>query len=375
MPVELDFTEEQEMLRQMVRGVCATASDLDAVRAMEDDPTGYDPELWNQLAELDLLGLLLPEEYGGSGMTMMEGVIVHEELGRSLAPTPLFVSSVLGAGAILRAGSDAQKSEWLPRVCDGSTLLSVAWLEATGGYRPAGIKTVAEAAGDVFTVTGTKRHVFFAAAADRLVVLANSGDEIDLFLVDPKGPGVEMTQKHSIASDTQYDVTFDGAPAERLGDAGSGWVNWHHVMLEGAVLAAAQANGGADYAQEITVQYTKDREQFDKPLGAFQALQHNMADSQTAIEGAKLLTYEAAWSHATGRPIRSLAPMVKMFATQTYRDTTAMAQQIWGGVGFTNEYDIQLFFRRAKSLQINWWDTQKCEELIATAVLDEEPAA
>lgn len=372
MPLELDFNEEQEMLREMVRGVCSSASDLQAVRDLEDDPTGFSRDFWAQLAELDLLGLLLPAEYGGSGMSMIEGVVVYEELGRSLAPTPHFVSCVLGAGALVEAGSDAQKSEWLPQMAKGDAILSIGWLEDSGGYRPAGIATVAEGAGDSVTLTGTKRHVFFAAAADRLVVLARSGEDVDLFLVDPSHDSVSMVQKNSIASDCQYDVTFAGTPAERIGDAGTGWANWHRVMLQGAILAAAQANGGAEYAQEITVQYAKDRHQFDKPLGAFQALQHDLADAQTALDGAKLLTYEAAWSHATGRPIRRLAPMVKMFSGQTYRDITAMAQQIWGGVGFTNEYDIQLFFRRAKSLQINWWDTQVCEELVAAAVLDEE---
>ena len=137
------------------------------------------------------------------------------------------------------------------------------------------------------------------------------------------------------------------------------------------VLAAAQANGGAEYALEITVQYSKDREQFDKPLGAFQALSHYMADAKTVIDGSKTLTYEAAWAHSTGRSIRKLAPMAKLFACNSFRDTTAMAQQIFGGVGFTLEYEIQLYFRRAKQLQLSWNDTRRCEDLIAAAVLDE----
>jgi len=132
--------------------------------------------------------------------------------------------------------------------------------------------------------------------------------------------------------------------------------------------------GGADKALEITNQYAKDRKQFDKPLGAFQAISHYLADAVTAIDGGRTLVYEAAWARSEGKDIARLAPMAKLFACQTYRDMTAMCQQVWGGVGFTIEYDIQLFFRRAKQLQITWWDTRYLEELIAADVLDRSAA-
>ncbi|MEI2697172.1 MAG: acyl-CoA dehydrogenase family protein [Microthrixaceae bacterium] len=140
------------------------------------------------------------------------------------------------------------------------------------------------------------------------------------------------------------------------------------------ILAAALANGGAEYALDITVQYSKDREQFDKPLGAFQALSHYMADAKTALDGAKLITYEAAWAHSKGQSLASLAPMAKSCSCASYRDTTAMAQQIFGGVGFTLEYEIQLFFRRAKQLQLSWNDDRRCQDLIAVAILDGDAA-
>ena len=140
-------------------------------------------------------------------------------------------------------------------------------------------------------------------------------------------------------------------------------------MLDGIVMLAAQAIGGARYALDITVQYAKDREQFDKPLGAFQAIAHYLADAATAVDGGEVLVYEAAWARANGRSIERLAPMAKLFACKTFRDVTAMAQQVFGGVGFTLEYDIQLFFRRAKQLQISWWDDRALEDLIAESVL------
>ncbi len=378
--LNLDFTEEQDMLREMVRGLLSQYASNEAVRAAEDDPVGYSKELWSQLASLDLLGLLLPAEYGGSEMSMLEGVIVYEEMGRALAPTPHLVSCVAAAGALVRAGSDEQRSEWLPRLASGEVIMTPAWLEPENSFGPRGVQLRAVADGDGFTLSGTKQHVYFAAAADRLLVLARTGDAddaVDLFLVDPSAAGVTLTQKMSISSDTQYRVDLDGVKvtvADRIGDAGTGWSTWERVMEEVMILAAALATGGTEHALDITVQYSKDREQFDKPLGAFQALSHNMADAKTALDGAKLMVYEAAWAHSQGRSLSSLAPMAKSFACTTYRDTTAMAQQIFGGVGFTLEYEIQLYFRRAKQLQISWNDTRRCDDLVAAAVLD-APAA
>ena len=378
--LNLDFTEEQDMLREMVRGVCEQYANLDVVRAMEDDAVGYPVDLWAQLAELGILGMTIPEEHGGSGMTMQEGVVVYEELGRALAPLPHLVSAVVSAGAILTGGSAEQIAEWVPKLASGEAIFTPAWTEPDNGFGPKGVQVEAVADGDGFTITGTKQHVYFASSAQRLIVLARTGAEptaIDLFLVDPSGDGVTLTQKMSISSDTQYRVDFAGvrvSAADRIGPAGSGWATWQTVMNDAMILQAAYANGGNEHALDITVQYSKDREQFDKPLGAFQALSHDMADAKTALDGSKVLNYEAAWAHSLGRPVTKLAAMSKLFACNSYRDTTAMAQQIFGGVGFTLEYEIQLYFRRAKQQQITWNDTRTCEDLIAAAVLDESAA-
>lgn len=374
--LDLDYSEEQELLRQTVRDVLARHCPLPVVREMEDDPVGYPPELWRQLGQLDLVGLLLPEEHGGSGMTLVEGVALYEELGRALAPVPHFVSAVLSGGVLAAAGSEEQARTWLPGIASGERILTPAWLEPEGGFGPAGVQVRAVPSGDGFRITGTKRHVGYAAAADRLVVLARTGDgptDVDLFLVDPAAPGVELAQRFSIASDTQYDVVLDGvavAETDRVGPAGSGWATWQEVLGDGLVLLAAQAMGGAARALEITVQYAKDRKQFDKPLGAFQAIAHYLADAATAVDGALQLVHEAAWARAAGRTERPLAPMAKLFACRTFRDVTATAQQIFGGIGFTLEFDIQLYFRRAKLLQLSWSDSRTLEEQVAAAVLD-----
>jgi alkylation response protein AidB-like acyl-CoA dehydrogenase len=373
--LNLDFTSEQEMLRTTVRGVLASSSPVTAVRELEDDPIGYSPLLWKQLAELDLIGLLLPEAYGGSEMTALEGVVLYEELGQSMAPVPHFVSAVLCGGALALAGSDAQRSEWLPKIVTGDAVLTPAWLEPESGFGPAGVQMRAVSEGDGFRLTGTKRHVSFARAATRLLVLARTGSsphDVDLFLVPTDLPGVQINQKFSIASDAQYDVTFDGVlvdSSERIGPASSGWATWHSVMQDGCILLAGQAMGGARAALDMTVQYAKDRHQFDKPLGAFQAIAHGLADAVTTVDGGDTLVHQAAWARSADRPVDRLAPMAKLFACRTYRDVTALAQQVFGGIGFTLEVDVQLHFRRAKQLQLSWWDTRYLEELVASAVL------
>jgi alkylation response protein AidB-like acyl-CoA dehydrogenase len=367
--MDLEFSAEQEMLREMVRGMLAQHSPLSKVRELEDDPTGYDPALWDQFKALDLVGLLLPEEHGGSGQSMLEGVVLYEELGRALAPTPHFVSAVLTGGALAHAATEDLHRDVLTAIAGGDRIATVAWLEPEGAFRARGVQTRAEGG----RLTGVKRHVAYAAAADELLVLARTGDgdeDVELYLVDRADPGVTLTQQFTIASDCQYRVDLDGAEGTLVGDAGTGWSTWQRVMLDGAILQAAAAVGGAAYALDITNQYAKDRHQFDKPLGAFQSIAHYLADAVTRLDGANTLVHEAAWARSVGRPVDGLAPMAKLFADRTYRDITAMAQQIWGGVGFTLEYDIQLFFRRAKAGQLNWWDSKHCEELVAASVLD-----
>ncbi len=374
--MDLDFSEEHELLRETVRGVCARHCPLDVVRELESGPVGFSEELWKQLAELGLLGILVPEEHGGAGQGTLEAAIVYEELGRALVPSPHFPSAVLAASALVAAGSDEQKQAILPEIVSGTAIWTPAWLEPGRGFGPEGVALQARADGDAVRLRGTKRHVPFASAATRLLVLARTGTgprDVDLLAVDPRAAGVSMTQQLSLAGDAQHEVTFADVRVpvtERIGPPGSGWETWERVMPRALILLAAEAIGGADRAIETTVAYAKEREQFGKPLGAFQAISHYLADAATQVDGGRTLVYEAAWADATGRPTAQLAPMAKLFACRTFRDVTAMAQQVWGGVGFTIEYDIQLYFRRAKQLQIAWWDERFLEERVAAAVLD-----
>jgi alkylation response protein AidB-like acyl-CoA dehydrogenase len=369
----MDFTSEQELLRESVRRTCERHSGPDVVRKLENDATGYSPALWAALGELGLLGLTVPEKLGGSGMTLLDAAIVYEELGRALVPSPHFVSCTLAAGAIGRLGSTEQRDEWLPRIAAGEAIVSVAWLEPDGGFTPRGVTATARSDGDGFRLTGVKRHVPFARAAHALLVLARTDAGVVVLLVDPAADGVSLEQQQTVSGDTQYRVSFDDVfvPIEAVvGEPGdAAWAAWHETMLDAAILLGAQAVGGARAALDLAVDYAKTRQQFDKPLGAFQAIAHYLADAVTAVDGAQTLVWEAAWARSEGEPVDRLAPMAKLYAGQTFRDVTAMAVQVFGGVGFTVDFDIQLYFRRAKSLQLNWWDDRHLEELIASAVL------
>jgi len=370
--LDLDFTPEQDMLRAMVRGLCTEHAPLSLVRSLEDDPVGIAADLWKRLAAADLCGLLVPAEHGGAGMTTLDGVVVYEELGRALAPTPHFVSCVVSAGALVAGGTDAQRAEWLPRVAAGEAVLTPAWLEPDGGFGPRGIRAHAIPDGDGYRLSGTKRHVAFAANADRLLVAARTGEapgDVDLFLVAPDAPGVTLTQQLSLASDSQYRVDLDGVRVDGAERLAGRWAAWEEARDDALILLAAWAVGAADRVQEITVQYAKDREQFDKPIGAFQSIAHYLADRQAELDGARTLVHEAAWARATGRSVARLAPMAKLFAAKVARDLTATAEQIHGGNGFTVDYDVQLYFRRAKALQVSWWGDRYLEEMIAADVL------
>jgi alkylation response protein AidB-like acyl-CoA dehydrogenase len=376
--MDLDFTPEQELLRESVRRTCERHGGLDAVRKLENDPIGYSPALWTQLGELGVLGVTISETNGGSGMTMVDAAVIYEELGRALVPSPHFVSCVLAAGLIGRAEDESLKRRVLPAIASGESIVTVASLEPDRGFGPAGIQLTATPDGAGWRLSGRKVHVPFARAAGSLLVLARTVGGRDAagviaVLVPTDAPGITLEQQLTVASDAQFGVTFDNVrvePVDVVHSESTAWSAWHDTMLDGVTLIAAQAAGGARAALDLAVSYANTRQQFDKPLAGFQAISHYLADAATTVDGAQTIAWEAAWERSQGNSIAQLAPMAKSFACRTFRDVTATAQQIFGGNGFTVEFDIQLFFRRAKSLQLNNWDDRYLNDLIATDLLD-----
>ncbi len=376
--MDLEFSDEQQMLRDAVRDLCAKYGDPEAIRELEDDPVGYDPGFWQELAAMDLIGLTLPAEYGGSGMGPVEALVVHRELGRSIVPSPLLVSSVIAGGLLAHAGSDEQKQTWLPRIARGEAIVSVAWYEPGRSDTANGVAVSATTDGDDVVLDGTKILVPFASSADALVVLARSGTgerDVDLVLVPTDADGVTLTQTTVADSSAQYEVQFAGVrvpSTNRIGAAGAGWDAFEHVMDDALIAVAATAVGGAERTLEMTVDYAKERVQFGVPIGNFQGIAHPIADAHTEISGASTLVLQAAWARASKGTGGALPALAKRFACETYRRATRTGQQVYGGIGFTRAIDVQLYFRRAKQLELSWFEPNTLMERIAAVELDSD---
>jgi alkylation response protein AidB-like acyl-CoA dehydrogenase len=372
MSLELALTDEQQMVQDTLRRMCEQVSDSNAVRDLEDDPVGYRPEVWSMLTQLGLHG---PIQQGEAGLGSIETALIYEEFGRALCSTPHLVTSVLSAGAIERAGTAEQREHWLPLIGAGKAVISCAWLEPQGRSDAAGVTMTAtpSATGAGALLHGTKILVPHAANADALLTLARAPEGITVYLVDAHAPGVTSTQLMTLGSDSSYRVEFDGVevPAgAQLGAAGAGWALFEEAMIDVLVAVAAYAVGGAAKAHELATAYAAERVQFDRPIGSFQGIAHPLADMATEIAGARVLVREAAWARATGRAAQPLAAMAKWFACDVFRRTTKVAHQVFGGVGFTRAIDIQLYYRRAKQLELLWWEPDQLLERIAAAELD-----
>ncbi|MDX9914204.1 MAG: acyl-CoA dehydrogenase family protein, partial [Candidatus Moranbacteria bacterium] len=287
--MDLDLSDEQIMLRDSLRKMLADQSSVQVVRKMEDDPVGTPASLWKYLAEMGVMGLTLPEEYGGSGLGAVDLAVVFEELGRALCPAPVLETSVISGGIIALAGSDAQKKEWLPRIAAGEVVLTPAFLEPEGSFKATGIQLKAEKGADGYRLNGQKFFVGYAASADRLVTLVRTGagnGGIDILLVDPKAKGVTLTKTASHAQDPRYQVTFDNVVvplADRIGAEGSGWATWCAVGFDMMVALSAWFVGCGNQGMELGTTYAKERVQFDRPIGSFQAIAHQLADSATGL--------------------------------------------------------------------------------------------
>jgi alkylation response protein AidB-like acyl-CoA dehydrogenase len=358
--MDLAFTEEQEMLRGAVRELCEKHSSPDAVRALEKDPAGFSPDFYQQLARMDLLGLTIPEEYGGAGQTALENIVVYEEFGRALAASPHFVSAVLSAGVLAAGGTEEHRKEWLPKIVSGEAIITPAWLEAGGGAGQGSVHARAENG----RISGEKILVPFASSATRLLVSAHEEGSVGLFLVRPED--VSLTPVTTIALDAEFNVSFENAPAEKVAD----WPAWEEASQAALIALAGYATGGAERALEMAIEYAKEREQFGRKIGSFQGVAHPLADMATEIAGGRVLGYNAAWARANGKPIGPLAAMAKLYAADVFKRTTKVGQQVFGGIGFTLEIDMQLYFRRAKQLELQWWEPRYLESVVAAAELD-----
>ena len=377
--MEFGFSEEQEMLRQSARQFLESECSMTYVRKMMEDDTGYSEEQWKKMAALGWLGLILPEQYGGSGLSMVDLIVVLEEMGRVVMPGPFFATVLLGALAIDLGGSAAQKQRYLPEIAAGNLKVSLAQLEESGRWDAEGIELPAKKNGDGYALSGTKLFVHDAHNAGLLIVPARTTGSgtagITLFLVEAQQPGVKITLLKTLDQTRKLcDVSFTGVEVRSdavLGRPDHGWPLLDRIVDSAKVGVCAEMCGGAQKVLEMSVEYAKVREQFGRPIGSFQAIQHKCANMMLQTESAKSATYYAAWAAANAVPEAHLAAcMAKAYCSDAYRFVTAEGIQIHGGIGFTWEHDIHLYFKRAKGSEVTFGDATWNRELVAQEVLD-----
>lgn len=376
--MELNFSEEQTMLREMVNRLCQEMAPLTTLRELEGTEPGFSTTFWQQLGELGLTGLLIPENFGGMQLGALESVVVAEEFGRCLAVSPFHSSSILAASLIGLSASSKQKDELLPKLAGGDMVIAVASDEYGGDSSRDSIHTSATLQDGRYILNGSKYYVAFGASADTLVVLAKLDDGassivglcIDKSLLNEE----QLHYLPNHAKEPLYKIVFDKfeVPAECvLNDGACVWQSWERAMSDSLIHLAAYAVGGAQQVQSITVEYAKYRHAFGRPIGGFQAIAHYLADMEVLIEGARTLVYQAAWTRDKQRPFEQLAAMAKYQACEVFRKAAALAIQVHGGLGYTIEADPQLYFRKAKHLQQMYWDSNFLEQKIGNGVFDE----
>jgi len=373
------FNEEQELLRSTARKFFDNECASETVRKLMEGPEGMTRELWKKLAEQGWLGLIVPDEHGGMGLGIVDLVVLMEEMGRAVVPGPFFSTVLLGGLAILEGGTDAQKKAWLPRLASGEARAALAWMEPSADLGARGITLQAAAKGGGHTFNGTKLFVQDAHTADVIVVAARtatgktSEEGISLFLVPKGSAGLTVTllptmdQTRKLCEVAFKDVAV--GPEALMGQAGSGWAPLARVIDKATVGLCAEMCGGAQKVLDMTVEYAKIRQAFGRPIGSYQGVKHKAADMLVDVENSKSITYYAAWAMDEGVAEGPLAvSMAKAYVSDAYRRVAGAGIQLHGGIGFTWEHDLHLYFKRAKGSEFTFGDATWHRERVAQLV-------
>jgi len=372
--VDFSFSEEQEMLRTLARDFLTRECPKAKVRELEKDEKGYDPQMWRNMAELGWMGLVFPEEYEGTNASFMELAVLMEEMGRNILPGPFFSTVVLSALPILEYGTSEQKAKFLPQIAKGEAIWALALTESSGSYKASEIKLRASLEGDDYILEGDKLFVSDAHIAVYLLVVARTGEGkgpeegITLFIVDAKDPAVGVEVIPTIAGDRQCRVSFNRVRASKndiLGDVGQGWNIVDFILQRAAILKCAEISGSCQAVLDMTSAYAKERVQFDRPIGSFQAVQHKLADMVIDVEGIHYLLYQAAWGIGVGSPSRLQISIAKAKASEAYQRICIDGITTHGAIGFTLDHDIGLYYRRVRAAEFAAGDTDSHRERIA----------
>jgi acyl-CoA dehydrogenase len=363
--MDLVLTEDQELIAKTAADFVKEKSPVARMRALRDakDATGFSRALWKEMAELGWVGLAFPESLGGAGLGFAELVLVLEELGKTLAPEPFLGTVLMGGQALLLGGNDAQKQAWLPRLCAGDAIVSLAHQEARSRYDLQHVETRAAKTGAGWILTGEKTQVLDGHVADALLIPARTSGAvseaagISLFLVTRGAAGLTATRQTRVDSRAAALLTLDGVAGELVGGEGEAGALLERVIDRARVGLCAEMLGGMQQAFALTLEHLKTRKQFDVPIGSFQALKHRAADVFIEIELAKSVVMAAARAIDAGSPeVGKLASLAKAKCSDAYVLATNEGVQMFGGVGMTDEYDIGLYMKRARAAELTLGD-------------------
>ena len=372
--MDFDFNDEQKMFKQGARDFFEKEVPKSLVKKMVEDDNGNPPELWKKMAQLGWLGLIYPEQYGGSGGNIIDLVALEEEMGRACLPGAFFSTVLLGGLFILNAGSEEQKRDLLTKVGKGELILTLALTETSASYAASGVETTAISDKDDYIISGTKLFIPDAHIADYIICIARTKkgtkpeDGITAFLVDRKSAGITCTLLKSIAGDKLCEVVFNNVKVSKkniIGKLDQAWVPVELTLQQVTLAKCAEMVGGAQRALEMAADHAKKRVQFDRPIGTFQSIQHLIANSMMDVDASRFLTYEAAWKFSEGLPCAKEIAMAKGWTSEAYQRTTATGEQVLGGIGYTTDGDMQLYYKRAKAAELTLGDGKFQREALA----------
>jgi alkylation response protein AidB-like acyl-CoA dehydrogenase len=371
--MNLALSEAQDLLKRNARDFLAEQSPASLVKALMRDPLGYSESLWRGMADLGWPGLLIAEQYGGLGGSVVDACVLFEEIGRVLAPTPLFTSSILAAEVILACGSEEQQQRLLPEIAAGQCIAALAYTEPSDCWDPADIEVTARQDGEAYVLNGIKLFVADAHIADPLIVVGRQEgtegtDGLVAVMVERNAPGLTLTPLEPLSGEKQFEITLENVRGEALGNPPSGWGALDSAFERATIVKCAEMLGSSQKALEMAVEYSKVRIAFGRPIGSFQAIQHKAADMVTGVDALRVMVYEAAWKLDEGIPASLDISLAKDYANIMFRHVTVEAHQIFAGIGATMDHDLHLYFRRVRGSEMLLGDSEYHQERVAVAL-------
>ncbi|HKS26938.1 MAG TPA: acyl-CoA dehydrogenase family protein [Pyrinomonadaceae bacterium] len=372
--MDFDLSKPQKLLKESAREFLARECGPERVRSLMETETAHDDELWQAIADQGWTGLLVPEEHGGLGLGLVEMAAVAEEMGRACLPGP-FLSTLMAAALVERAGNREQRAKYLEPLAAGELKATVALLEESASWDTSAVKFEAERAGGKLSLSGRKLFVMDAEVADLLICVARDGDSLALLPVERGAEGLSVKPMPSMDGTRKlYEVLFDGVgvmEADALGADGDARGALNRALEVATVVLCAEMVGGMQWVLDTTVEYAKTRQQFGRAIGSFQAVQHQCADMLMMTESARSAAYYAAWTLTENDPAASLAVSIaKAYCSDAYREVGNRGIQVHGGIGFTWEHDLQLYYKRSKASETLFGDSTFHRERIAGLVVD-----